>query len=223
MQNADFWYIQVMDKTAFDTARNNNTLHIAFVGMSNAGKSYRSRTLNQEKGFVWFDIDTQIARALGLATVDDVAVWLGNQDAADFEQKQKQYLALEERYVLQACAQVRQGESAVCDTTGSVVHLSSDVQQKLKDAFLVVHLDVGQDGIAKMMEKFFAHPKPVMWDGFFTKQEEESLQDALRRSYPILLQERLRRYNALAHVTVPALALRDQPADTVLDVIHKHL
>lgn len=223
MQNADFWYIQVMNKTAFDTALHNNALHIAFVGMSNAGKSYRSKTLTQEKGFVWFDIDTQIAQALGLTTVDDVAVWLGNQDAPDFEQKQKQYLALEEQYVLQACSQVGNGGNAVCDTTGSVVHLANDVQQKLKDTFLVVHLDVGEAGIAKMMEKFFAHPKPVMWDGFFTKHEQESLQDALRRSYPLLLQERLRRYNALAHVTVPALALRDQSADTVLDMIRAHV
>lgn len=211
-----------MRQVEFDTLRAQGSLHIAFVGMSNAGKSYRSRALH-DYGFEWFDIDTEIAQALGLTSVDDVAVWLGGPETSAFAGKQDRYLALEDQCVQHACDVIRNDKNAVCDTTGSVVHLSSQTQKRLQESFLVVHLHVGEDGVTRMIEKFFERPKPVTWGSFLQIRAGESTEDAIRRSYPLLLEERLRRYEQLAHVTVSAQSLRDTTAEVTLQVIRDAL
>jgi hypothetical protein len=86
-----------------------------------------------------------------------------------------------------------------------------------------VHLDVGDNSLDVLMERFFANPKPVAWSGHFTIRRGESRDEALRRCYPLLLQTRLKKYRELAHMSIPAETLRETNAEETLRHIRDKL
>jgi shikimate kinase len=206
----------------FDAHLASQTLRLAFVGMSNGGKSYRSRVFHEEEGFLWYQVDEEIGKALSLPDSESMSAWLGYPTDEGYSGREAQYLELESRFTKNAAQQVH-GTNFVFDTTGSVVHLEREALAVLKDNTLVVHLDVGEKSIPEMLERFFAEPKPVAWSGYFEAREGESVETSLKRSYPRLLHERLIRYRELAHVNIPAHELRDATGAETLLVIRGYL
>lgn len=206
----------------FDVHLKNGTLRLAFIGMSNAGKSYRSRVLNKEADFLWHHVDGEIQKALGFADIGEVSRWLGYPTSAGYAEREKKYLALENRFTKDSAMRTG-GKNLVFDTTGSVVHLEKETLRALHENCLIVHLDVGEDSLERMVEKFFKEPKPVAWAGNLVLQEGESEEGAVRRSYPALLSARLVQYRELAHINVPAEEVRDTSAHKTLAVIRSHL
>lgn len=206
----------------FDAHIQNGTFRLAFVGMSNAGKSYRSRVLQKELDFLWYQVDEAIQNALGFNTLEEVSAWLGLPTSTAYQEREQEYFELENKFTKQASMQTK-GKNFVFDTTGSVVHLKPETIRVLQENCLVVHFDVGEHSIDKMFKEFFREPKPVAWAGFFDVQPGESEEAALRRSYPILLRERLRRYRALSHMSIPVEELRDKSAKETLSAIRSHL
>jgi len=206
----------------FDAHRANRTLRLAFVGMSNGGKSYRSRILHQEAGFLWYHVDEEIQKALGFADMNEISRWLGYPSDEQYPVRERQYLELEDRFTRNASMQTN-GRNLVFDTTGSVVHLTPDTLEVLRRNCLIVHLDVGESSLRQMTGRFFANPKPVAWCGYYEERPGDSTESALRRSYPTLLSERLKKYRALAHITIPASELRDATASETLALIKSRL
>ena len=206
----------------FDAHIANGTFRLSFVGMSNAGKSYRSKTLHKEKDFLWYQVDEEIWKTLGFDTIAEISSWIGYPTDEGYPERERQYLALENRFTEHASMQTN-GKNFVFDTTGSVVHLEPKIQHILKENCLVVHLDVGEDALLHMTEKFLLHPKPVAWCGYFLAQQGESKEESLRRCYPILLAERLKRYRAFSHLNIPAKEVRDTSGDQTLAIIRNHL
>jgi len=49
---------------------------LAFVGMSNCGKSYKSRILQDNAGFFWYEVDRAIQKSLGFDSMDQIASWM---------------------------------------------------------------------------------------------------------------------------------------------------
>ena len=211
-----------LTKAEFDTHIANGTCRIAFVGMSNAGKSYRARVLHREKGFAWHNVDAEIQKALGFAHVDDLAPWLGYPSSPTYAAREQEYLHLEDRFT-RAASEYIGDKNMVFDTTGSVVHLPQATLDTVRTNCLVVHLDVGEDSIHQLIEKYFTTPKPVCWGEYFTQRNGENENDALRRCYPALLKARLEKYRALAHVQIPARELFDVNADATLAAIRVRL
>lgn len=206
----------------FDAHVAAGTFRLAFVGMSNAGKSYRSRVLHDEAGFLWYHVDEEIQNALGFKEMDEVSKWLGYPTSEGYVAREAKYLELENRFTKHAAMQTK-GRNLVFDTTGSVVHLDTDTLDVLKENCLIVHLDVGEDSLTQMLERYFKEPKPVAWAGHLTFKKGESEEEALRRCYPDLLKKRLAKYRKLAHVNVPAIELRNKSARETLEVIKSHL
>lgn len=206
----------------FDTHVRNGTLRLAFVGMSNAGKSYRSRVLRDELSFLWYQVDEEIQKALGFSSMAEISTWLGFPTESAYPEREKQYLELEERFTMHPSIQAI-GKNLVFDTTGSVVHLARKTLEVLSDNCLIVHLDVGEDSLKKMMEQFFLNPKPVAWSGYLRREFGESQEEALRRCYPELLRARLKQYRSLAHVNIPFYALRDKSGEETLKMIRAKL
>jgi len=198
------------------------TFRLSFIGMSNAGKSYRSKVLNREANFLWYQVDEQIQQALGFKTMGEISSWLGYPTSVGYKDRERQYLELENRFTKEAAMETK-GQNFVFDTTGSVAHLDQETLQILKENCLVVHLMVDEKSIEKMMEKFFVEPKPVAWCGYFTEREGETEEAALRRCYPEILAERLKKYRALAHINIPAEEVRDATAEQTLAVIKNYL
>jgi shikimate kinase len=206
----------------FDAHLAAHTVRISFVGMANAGKSYRSRILQEEGGFLWYEIDEEIQKALGFVDMAEISAWMGYPMSEGYIGRERTYLELEDKYTREAAMQTH-GKNLVFDTTGSVIHLPQSTLDILKHHTLMVHLDVGEDSLAQMVEKFFEEPKPVAWDGYFSMRDGESEDEALRRCFPALLNERLKRYRSLAHINLPASEVHDRSAEETLKIIRSYL
>lgn len=213
---------QLLTKTEFDAHVANKTLRLSFVGMSNCGKSYRSKVLERECGFLWYQVDDDIAKTLGMKDVDEVGAWMGFPTRPGYLDREQKYIALENTFTSQA-AMSSHGKNLVFDTTGSVIHLDPAVLATLHEHTLVVHLDVGEESLDALITKFFEKPKPVAWSGYFTQVPGETEEEAIRRSYPALLAERLKRYRALAHVEIPAHEMRGKSGSETLALIRNKL
>lgn len=206
----------------FDAHIKNGTCRISFIGMSNGGKSYRSKVLRDEQDFLWYHVDEQIRNALRLRDISDISSWMGYPDSPLYRQREQQYLALENKFTKEASMQTK-GMNFVFDTTGSVAQLNQDTLSVLSDNTLIVHLDVGEDSLTRLIDKFFRQPKPIAWGNYFAIGPNESVEEALRRSYPNLLRDRLRKYRELAHVNVPASEMYDKSGEETLATIRRHL
>lgn len=205
-----------------DAHVSNGTFRLAFVGMSNAGKSYRSRVLQNELDFFWYEVDAHIQETLGIEDMGGVSEWLGYPTSKTYKGREQQYLDAEEK-----CTHLHSletgGKNLVFDTTGSVIYLSEQTRSWLTSECLVVNIDVGEDAIVKMTEKYFAEPKPVIWGDYFSKQDNENDEEALRRCYPEMLRARLLMYGEMAHLSIPFSELHDKSGEETLTVIKEYL
>jgi shikimate kinase len=214
--------LEMLKPEEFDAHLAAGTLRLSFIGMSNGGKSYRSRVLRDDLGFRWYHVDEEIQKALGLADISEVSSWIGYPTSDTYPEREAKYLELENEFTRRS-AMDSGGANLVFDTTGSVAHLAPETLDTLRANCLVVHLDVTEESVGKMVEQFFAEPKPVAWCGRFSHAEGEDADAAVRRCYPSLLSERLAEYRALAHLNIPAHELRDKSGAETLAVIKRYL
>lgn len=205
-----------------DTHVKNGTFRLSFVGMSNAGKSYRSRVLQNEQDFLWYQVDKAIQEALGFKEMEEISSWLGMPTSETYTEREQEYLSLENEFTRHASMRTG-GRNFVFDTTGSVAHLEPETIAILKENCLVVHLDVGEDSLGELMARFIREPKPVAWCGYFSMKEGEREQEAFERGYPRLLHDRLAQYRTLAHINIKAAELHDTSGKETLDIIKQHL
>ncbi len=212
----------LLTKQEFDTHVKNKNLRIAFIGMSNAGKSYRSKVLKGELGFMWYEVDQEISNKLGFKDVTEVAEWMGEPGDTDYADREVEYMQKKAE-----CTYLRDldtdGKNLVFDTTGSVIYLSDEIKDWLREQCLVINLDAGEDAIPKMLERYLEHPKPVSWDGFLTREGGESEGEALERCYPLLLCDRLKKYRKFANINIPATEVYNKTASETLDIIKSYL
>src|SRR3989338_2266200 len=150
----------------FDAHIKNGTCRIAFIGMSNAGKSYRSRVLQNNADFLWYQVDAEIEKALGFKNIEEVSAWIGYPSNETYKERERKYLELEKEFTEHAAMQTK-GKNLVFDTTGSVVHLAPETLQILHENCLVIHMEIGQDSMHHMVDLFFKEPKPVAWGEYF--------------------------------------------------------
>ncbi len=206
----------------FDAHIAAGTFRLSFIGMSNAGKSFRSKVLRDAEDFLWYHVDGEIQHELGFDDMADISAWLGYPDTPTYAEREARYLELENEFTRHASMQTN-GKNLVFDTTGSVVHLEPRTLRILHDNCLIVHLDVGDESLDGLVEAFLEKPKPVAWCGYFTLEAGESEEQALRRCYPRLLEDRLAQYRQLAHISIPAAAVRDTTAQETLTVLRQAL
>lgn len=192
----------------FTYQRQQGRLALALVGMSNVGKSLWAGRL-AESGFTVYGCDDEIERGLtpelqaagytgGLA---DVARWMGQPYDPQFAATQAHYLALEGESLTRALEQTSEGNHVI-DTTGSVIHLGTELLKTLRVQTTVVHLAANADMQAEMYQQYLAHPKPVVWGDSYQPLDGELPEAALKRLYPTLLARRNRSYRQLAHATI---------------------
>ncbi len=214
--------MSLITKNEFEEKIKNGVLKIAFVGMSNAGKSYYSEKLQNEMDFFWYDIDEKIQGVLGFGNMDEISDWLGYPNSLDYTQREKKYLELENKFTKTVDVDTNK-KNLVFDTTGSVIYLDNNTLNWLKNNTLIVNFDVGENAILGMLEKFFDNPKPLMWNGEFNQQKNETTNNALKRCYPQLLKKRLKLYKQLAHISIPIEKIKDKSAEELLEIIKKEL
>ena len=198
------------------------TFRLAFVGMSNVGKSYRSRVLRDECDFMWYHVDGEIRKTLVFDTMDGISKWLGLPNTPGYAAREQTYLAAEDTHTKVDFLDTN-GKNLVFDTTGSVIYLPQSTLSWLRENCLIVNIDAGEGSIAHMMEQFLLEPKPLIWQNYFEAKEDESERETLERCYPRLLSDRLLKYRALAHMTIPVSELHNKSGSETLEIIRGYL
>jgi len=217
--------LPLLSKEEFVSHYMARTLRLVFVGMSNTGKSRRAKELMRTLSFFMYSVDELIAKELGLKNVGEVGEWLGHPDSEGYAEREKEYLRLEDKYTrLESIeAIIPKGKNLVFDTTGSVAHLPQETRDWLSDNCLVVYLTLEQSDMKRMMELFFHVMKPLIWGEFFSIQNGETRDEALRRCYPNLLAFRTDKYADMKNISIRSKDLWDASAGVILDAVIQRL
>ncbi len=197
----------IITQNQFQQKYKEGILKIAFIGMSNIGKTYRSKELQVYKNFNYHSIDEAIEKKLepilqkeNLSGIKGLATWMGYPYDSEFSITQEKYLKLEEECMMNI--ELNKSQNIILDTTGSVVYLSKQVLKFLKDNFLVFNFDVSANLKEVLLSKFFKNPKPVVWQDSFCQNKDEDGTDAIIRCYPQLLANRIKQYRKIADVNL---------------------
>ena len=185
-------------------ARGNMT--ISFIGMSGAGKSMRSLSLEKE-GFIRYSCDDLIEKELapelkrlGYRGTRDVSRWMGQPYDRRYKKNSQKYLEMEARslaYILSKIKKTKRG-NVVVDTTGSVVYLPQRLQNALKKQTTVIYLKTPAAIVEKMIERYMSDPKPVIWGTIYKPLPGEKRNATLKRCYPKLLSYRKKLYEKMS-------------------------
>ena len=199
------------------TFRRSEPIRLALIGMSGAGKSYwSSKLINQ--GFHSFCCDDLIEKKLEEflwlpnGKKLSMAEWMGHPYEPRYIQAEQNYLEFEVEMMESICSFLREdgykNKNVVVDTTGSLIYTGEPLIGCLREITTIVYLKAQLGSIKAMYETFLRDPKPVLWQGRFNKQPQESNQEALLRCYPELLRSRQREYERYADVVIDFETLR---------------
>lgn len=184
----------------FEKRHIDGALRIAFIGMSNIGKSYTAKRLTDIFDFQLVEIDQFIWEELGHADMATFAEWLGQPYSQDYENREKQSIQLETKATNKALHQA--AENQILDTTGSVIYTDDDTLRLLTETHYVVYIEASESALEALKVQYFANPKPLIWDGHFKQAKNQSETEAILSSYPDLLMARSKKYAALADKTL---------------------
>ena len=180
--------------------------------MSNIGKSYTGSRLSQAFNFELIQIDKLIWESLGQSNMADFAVWQGQPYSEGYAEREAKSIALESDAT--AIALAMPIKNAILDTTGSVIYTSKEVQKELTANWYMVHISASEDDIEKLKAYYFKHPKPLIWNGHYKRNAEQTENEAILTSYPTLLASRALAYADLADVTISSDVILN-PENTV--------
>ena len=212
--------------------RETNTVKLALIGMSGAGKSYWSKKM-EEKGYRRYNCDNMIAERLGpgLSGIGTstlkLAKWMGQPFSEGYIEAEKLYLELEETVVEHICDELEQATeinaSVVVDTTGSLIYLQKNLLDRLRALTKMFHLRLPEEKHEQLFENFINDPKPVIWEGKFKPRKGETFQNALRRCYKELLSFRNERYSLIADYVLDYSFHHspDREADELLEMMER--
>ncbi len=210
-----------LTQSEFDAHIANKSLRLAFVGMSNVGKSYRSKILRDESGFDWYQVDKEIIKSLGFSDMEEIADWLGLPHADTYQEREHIYLDAEAKHTKVDFLDT--DRDLVFDTTGSVIYLENSTLDWLKENCLIVNLDASEQSMVSMIKIYLEKPKPVVWNGLYQQRSGETEKETLERCYPALISDRLKKYRAMAHVNIKAEDVYDKSGDEMIHTIRSHV
>lgn len=187
-------------------------MRISLIGMAGSGKSYWSQRIAAH-GFTRFCCDELIQEKLSseLSRVEGRQVtmgeWMGFPFQAGYEDREARYLTLEKETMAGIIAYLeghleRPEENIVVDTTGSVIYIENENLEKLRLYTTVVYLAITSEVREELLRAYISEPHPMLWKGLFHRVPQETNREALVRCYPMLVNERERKYEQLAEVTI---------------------
>lgn len=190
-----------LSRTEFYQAYNKGTLRLAFVGMSNIGKSYTAKRLAKSHDFTLIEVDRLIWERLDQGSMRDFAKWQGHPYTDGYQERETKSLAMETEATRQALGLNLVGNTLL-DTTGSVIYVEPDVLETLTDDWIIVHIKAEDGDLERLRQEYFQTPKPLIWHGHYKRDPDQSEKDSILASYPKLLNARKKRYEDLADVSL---------------------
>jgi shikimate kinase len=192
---------------------------ISIIGMSNIGKSYWSKRLQNEKDFVVYSCDDMIEQRLapylqnlGYKGIADVSKWMGQPYEPQYPENSEIYLEFEKEVMQEIFTKLANNTpniNVAIDTTGSVIYTGDNIINQLRQLSKVVYLPTPSNIQDQMLQLFIREPKPVYWGEIYQPIIDEGQEQALSRCYKLLLNYRTQRYESICDITLDYLALRD--------------
>lgn len=191
-----------LSQAEFDCRFENGELQIAFIGMSNIGKSYTASRLSKSHGFTLIEVDKIIWEMLGEQSMADFARWQGQPYSDGYSAREAKSIAMETDATRKALTDYDGNQ--LLDTTGSVIYVSDDVLETLCQNWVIVHIAAQPQDLERLKSDYFNLPKPLVWRDKFIRDSSLSPDDNIRQCYPDLLASRKMSYEALADITLTA-------------------
>lgn len=191
-----------LTRAEFDARYAAGTLKVAFIGMSNIGKSYTAMRLATKYDFNLIEVDKIIWENLGHDSMDAFAQWQGHPYTDGYDEREKHSISLETQATRQAINTTRR--NPIIDTTGSVIYTDKDVLDALCSDYYIVYIQAMEDHIERLKVQYFKQPKPLVWAGHYEKIDGMSETESILECYPKLLASRGRAYASHADVSLPS-------------------
>lgn len=199
----------ILTPSEFETQYRAGQLKIAFVGMSNIGKSYTAKRLSQSHDFDLVEIDRLIWKELEQGSMADFALWQGQPYTQGYDAREAVSIELETKAMTAAMTQVNTSQAeksananVILDTTGSVIYIGGNALKRLKDEYLIVHIAAAAQDLERLKRDYFALPKPLVWRGHYRPKDGLTEKESILACYPDLLQSRKQAYEGLADITL---------------------
>jgi shikimate kinase len=191
-----------LSRAEFETRYKAGTLKIAFIGMSNIGKSYTAMRLATKYDFSLIEVDKLIWENLGHDNMVAFAKWQGHPYSEGYAAREKHSILLESAATRKALKTDRR--NPIIDTTGSVIYTGADVLKVLTQDYYVVYIEAMPEHLERLKAQYFKQPKPLIWAGHYKKIGRLSDTESIMQCYPKLLRSRAKAYAGLADITLPS-------------------
>lgn len=197
-----------LSRKAFEERYESGILRLAFVGMSNIGKSYTALRLARYFDFELIEVDKLIWEELGHNDMNAFAEWQGQPYSEGYSDREKRSIALETN-ATQKAMQI-EGRNCIVDTPGSVIYTGKQTIETLKASHYIVYIEASDSIVESLKSQYFQNPKPLIWKGAFEVTDGQSNEAAILESYPKLLKARSAAYEEIADQTLSS--------DLILDI-----
>ncbi|WP_415811146.1 shikimate kinase [Litorimonas haliclonae] len=185
-----------LSRSEFETRYNSGKLRLAFIGMSNIGKSYTAKRVADQFDFTLIEVDKLIWEELGHDDMASFAEWQGQPYSKGYSEREEKSISLETAATRKALR--INAPNTILDTTGSVIYTGDTILKELSRTHYVVYIQATEDALERLKLQYFQQPKPLIWKSYFEQVPGQSDKDAVLASYPKLLEARAESYDALA-------------------------
>lgn len=191
-----------LTRAEFDARYAAGTLKVAFIGMSNIGKSYTAMRLATKYNFNLIEVDKLIWENLGHDSMDAFAQWQGHPYSKGYNEREKHSISLETQATRKALKTNKR--NPIIDTTGSVIYTDEDVLETISAEYYIVYIEAMEDHLERLKVQYFKQPKPLIWAGHYKKLKGKTKIESILECYPKLLTSRGKAYTKHADVTLPS-------------------
>lgn len=175
-------------------------LRLAFVGMSNIGKSFLAGKLAEAYGLNLIEVDKMIWEYLGFDNMEDFADWQGHPYEEDYTERENELIELEGKATAKAVETAP--ANSILDTTGSVIYIDPAIRRSIKENFYVVHIKAEPTDLERLKWDYFDNPKPLIWRRQFKPRPDRTDRENIFECYPKLLMSRAKEYTPMADATI---------------------
>ena len=184
-----------------------NELGIAFVGMSNIGKSFTAKRMAEDFKFKLIEVDKMIWERLGHDSMDDFADWQGHPYEEGYAEREATSIEFESAATKKAVDSA--DGNSILDTTGSVIYIDPAIRRAIKEKFYVVHIKAEPSDLERLKWDYFDNPKPLIWGRMYRPKPGLTDRENIHECYPKLLMSRAKDYAAMADTTLTSSFVLD--------------
>ena len=158
-------------------------------------------------------LDPELTRPDG--TTMELGQWMGFPYEPHYRERESKYLAYEIEVLTEILEYLESRKSnpeekIVLDTTGSVIYAGERILRRLRRYTTVIYLSIPPEVRGQMLKAYLSNPHPMLWRNVFSKDPDETEQEALARCYPRLVVARERLYEHYANVTIDYYGRREE-------------